>query len=133
MEKLSDQLKSVNLREKLGEIITKIKSIPIFNSLDPKLKKVLLIAIIVIIVCFVATFVVSFVKTIRRRVKIIPTPTPVVIATPTPEIKNPSEYVGDPKLQKIEESVDKLNNDLTEVNLGESGLSVPVLDFNIRF
>lgn len=68
--------------------------------------------------------------------------TDVPIATPTAapsapltqvEISNPSRYATDSGILKIESDVDSLSKEMNSVDLRQSNLRVPSLDFNIKF
>ncbi len=68
--------------------------------------------------------------------------TALPIATPTAapstpltqvEISNPSRYATDSGILKIESDVDSLSKEMNSVDLRQSNLRVPSLDFNIKF
>lgn len=63
-------------------------------------------------------------------------PTGVIEPTPTIEPVGPSRqsvYVNDPEIQRLQDELDVINNEMFSVPLRDSSLNPPVLDFNVSF
>ncbi|MFH1840843.1 MAG: hypothetical protein ABH807_01675 [Candidatus Shapirobacteria bacterium] len=85
---------------------------------------------------FAALFVILLVLALifgskRKPANVAPTPTPKVI--PTEEISRPSLYATDAAILEIESRIKDIDQKLQEVDLKETALNPPVLDFEIKF
>lgn len=127
------QKEPLKLKKALEVLIGKIKASGVIQKIDPKLKKALIVAASLIILVFILGITFSFIKSFMKRAVKPSIPPSILTPTPIPEIKNPSEYVGDPALIEIENKVNSLNDKLSKTKLDSIGLQVPSLDFNIRF
>jgi len=115
-------------------------SLPPEPSLGPgekgfKLKGKKLVLVIVLVISFLVLASTGLVILNQRSqtipsAQISPTPTPTPIIE---QITNPSPYATDSAILQTEEELKKLESELQEVDLKETGLTPPVLDFNVNF
>jgi len=106
-----------------------------YFSLSPKLKKLLIIAGGMLGLLLAMLIIALVVKSISNRpVKRVVLPTPAVTALPTPvELTNPSKYATDSAVLKLEENLKDNENKLNNLDIKESNLYPPQLDFEINF
>lgn len=103
-------------------------------------KRKWLLAFFIMIPFFFAFLVVLFwaIKYLILSTKPTPTSLPIAASTPTPSpssliITNPSVYATDPIVLSLERQVLDLDESLAKVDLRESGLNAPTLNFDINF
>lgn len=113
--------------------ILKIKTY--YFSLPLKIKKLLIIAGGMLGFLLAMLIIALVVKSISNRpVKRVVLPTPAVTALPTPEeLTNPSKYATDSAVLKLEENLKDNENKLNNLDIKESKLYPPQLDFEINF
>lgn len=119
-----------SVREIAKSLIEKYKS-------SSKNVKLLVIVGIVFLFSILLLLIATLAKN-GKSVEVAPTPSPtptVTSGSPLPEIaiSNPSRYASDSGILKIETDVDNLSKEMNSVDLRQSNLRVPTLDFNIKF
>jgi hypothetical protein len=89
---------------------------------------------------FVVVFLLILVFIALKLYNLLPTQSPVQTVTlaPSPtsvpyEPERPSVYAEDPQILKLENDIEVLRRELAGVDIRESTLKPPILDFNINF
>lgn len=110
-----------------------LSEIRLTNYLN-KFEKKLFIPFLVIFV-LVLLFLFFFLKNQKYAPQItIPSPAPTPSPTPIIEqVTSPSAYATDSAILKIEEDLKNINNDLQSVDLKETSLYPPLLDWEVKF
>lgn len=119
-----------SFKDMWGNLMTKYKS-------SSKNVKLLVIVGIVFVFSLFLLLVTALAKGGKGgTVNVAPVATTVPVSgSPLPqvEISNPSRYATDSAVLKIESDVDNLSKEMDAVDLRQSNLRVPTLDFNIKF
>ena len=126
------------VKQSLQAIMQKIKEYPFVANMNPQIKKMIKVLLIGLAVFFILLvfigIIFSFLK--NRPRKVSPTPTPTltnVEISLEEEVRNHSRYATDSAVLAIEEEVKKLDKDLMNVDLKESGLWPPDISFQVKF
>ena len=106
-----------------------------YLKLNPKTKKILKIFGASFGVLIVLLIILALVVGLRReKGNGAPTPSPKAQKTPESEVvRNPSRYATDSAVLAIEEEVLEMDEKLRGVDLKESGLRPPQIEFDIKF
>jgi hypothetical protein len=104
-------------------------------TLPPKTKMIFKIAAGVVVILLVLLFISSIVNAIRLRTQQgLPSPSPRPYTTPSvEEISAPSRYATDAGILKIKDDLGSIDRDLGSMDMKEINLSLPQIDFNIKF
>jgi len=86
-----------------------------------------LIALLIIAISF--GFKQTKIELLEKKIEEITTPIPEEVQ----EISNPSPYVNDLIILKIEQDIKKIDKELQETDLKEASLNPPLLDMDIEF
>ncbi|MGD0523138.1 MAG: hypothetical protein ABSA43_01100 [Candidatus Microgenomates bacterium] len=123
----------MKIKERIVFYWLKIKEY--YWALSSRTRKLLVIAGGVLGFLLVLLLVASIVKSsLNQPVVKVVLPTPVITALPTPvELTNPSRYATDSAVLKLEGNLKDNETNLNNVDIKESDLYPPQLDFNINF
>lgn len=107
-----------------------------FKSAPKNVK--LLVVVVTVFVFLILILLIAAVLTgsMNQTGTVAPTATPAPVSSsplPQVEITNPSKYATDSGVLKIEADVDSLSKEMDSVDLRQSTLRVPALDFDIKF
>lgn len=105
-------------------------------KIPERLRKILRIVGIVFAVLILLMIILSTVLKLKGRVPVEIKPTPVVSFEPLPSgevIISPSRYATDSGVIKIEEDLRNLEKELDSMQVNETNLLPPRLDFDINF
>lgn len=98
--------------------------------------KLLVIVGVVFLFSLLLLFIAALAKGGNSQVQQAPTGTAAPVSgSPLPqvEISNPSQYATDSGVLKIESDVDNISKEMDSVDLRQSNLRVPSLDFDVKF
>lgn len=119
-----------NFKSMFGDLSDKFKK-------APKNIKLLVIVVTLFVLSIILLLIAALVTGGKKAAK---TEAPVATPTAAPgspllevEISNPSRYATDSGILKIESDVDNLSKEMDSVDLRQSNLRVPNLDFNVKF
>jgi hypothetical protein len=123
----------MKIKDKAVFYWTKVKAF--YTAIPPRIKKMLYIAGGMFAFLFVLLIVGVIVKSVASRpVAKVVLPTPVITALPTPEaLINPTRYATDSAVLKLEQNLKDNENMLNSLDIKESNLYPPQLDFDIKF
>ncbi len=113
-----------SIKIRLNEVKQKIISI------DPRKKKIALIAVFLAAGTIVLIMLGSFL--IPKQVA-VPLPTFSPAPTQTDEITGPSEYSEDPEVLRIKDAIVEFDNKAKSTVIREDDLRLPTVDWNITF
>lgn len=123
------QASKAGFKNVLSNLMAKFKA-------APKNVKLLVIVVLVFVFSIILLLIAALATKGRSGQKV------ETVATPTPasesqllqvEISNPSRYATDSGVLKIESDADNLSKEMDSVDLRQSNLRVPSLDFDIKF
>jgi hypothetical protein len=123
----------MKIKEKVIFYWTKVKAF--YATIPPRIKKMLVLAGGMFALLFILLIVGLIVKSVSNRpVTKVVLPTPVVTTLPTPEeLTNPTRYATDSAVLKLEQNLKDNENRLNGLDIKESNLYPPQLDFDIKF
>ena len=131
IQKIKDGIKE---KRQLAKESKQSEEVVVKKSLFSGNKK-LIIALVVFLILIVLLIAASLYKSLsnsgNKTEIIISSPTPVANVSVTP-IQNPSKYATDSAVLQMESKIKELDTQLNS-NIKESGLSLPSLDFDIKF
>lgn len=126
--------KIANLLQPLQPVAGKLKDL--WLKIPEKLRKILRLVGIVFAIILFLMIVLSIVFNIKKPQSVKDKLSPVASPQPTPEsevITNPSRYATDSGVLKIEEDLRNLEKELDNLQVNETNLLPPRLDFDINF
>lgn len=118
----------------LRSVVNKLKDA--WLKIPERLRKILRIVGIVFAVLLVLVIILSTVLKLKGKVPVEVKPTPVASFGPLPSgevTTNPSRYATDSGVLKIEEDLRNLEKELDNLQVNETNLLPPRLDFDINF
>jgi len=118
----------------LRSVVNKLKDA--WLKIPERLRKILRIVGIVFAVLLLLIIILSTVLKLKNKVPVEIKPTPVASFEPLPSgevIINPSRYATDSGVLKIEEDLRNLEKELDNLQVNETNLLPPRLDFDINF
>lgn len=106
-----------------------------WDQIPPKIRKIVIIIFSVLFALIFLLMIASLVMKQTKESKPLVLPTPEIAISPFPEdvISNPSRYATDSAVLKIEENLKSIEKTLNQMDIKESKLNPPGLDFKISF
>ena len=123
-----------DVRAKLLDL--KEKGMVRYKALPPMQQKMALAAGVLLGIMIVLFILAALFAPKRTKVVVEATPTPAGTSVPFPTtqaITNPSRYATDSGVLKIESDVKTLEGQLNQIDIKQSDLNLPDLDWNVNF